>query len=119
MDLIDVTEKIKEKIRELDDQRNLLEEYSQTKAVTSAEYDKELAKTIILLKNGKEFDLDGVKILNPLTTITEKIAKGICWEQALNKDIAESKYKNQTELIEIIKAQLNGYQTIQRHLSHI
>lgn len=119
MDLIDVTTKIEEKIASLEQFREELERTAKEKAITLSNYDKELAKVIISLKNGKSYILESVSIEKPLTTIIEKIAKGICWEEALKKDLAETSYKNTIEVIDIVKAQLNGYQTIQRHLSHL
>ena len=56
-------------------------------------------------------------IKNPPTTIIEKVAKGICWKECLEKDLAETQYKVNLEKADIIKAQLNGYQSINRYLS--
>ncbi|MFQ5786727.1 MAG: hypothetical protein ACE5H1_01975 [Thermodesulfobacteriota bacterium] len=117
METIKIAEQINYKISQLDNAKKALKSISEEKAVALAEYEKQLAKVVIQLKNGVEFDIDGESISNPPTTILEKIAKGICWQKSLNKDKTESAYKNLIKGIDILESQLNGYQSINRYQS--
>lgn len=117
MDVIKISHCIDGKIEELEQLRNELDAMPNLVSNSSAEYEKKLAKTIMQLKNGVAFELDGVEISNPLTTITEKVARGLCWVEAMKMQLDEIKYKNLNKKIDIVEAQLNGYQSINRHLS--
>jgi len=46
----------------------------------------------------------------------EKIAKGICYQEKLNMELAEAQYKNAIVGMSAIQAELNGFQSIYRHL---
>ena len=116
MELYAVATKIEEKIKTLEMGREILKDHAKNKALAIANYDKVIAITIIKLKNGVEFDLDGNKVKNPLATITEKIAKGICYQERLDAELAEAEYKNGIVGMSAIQAELNGYQSIFRHL---
>jgi len=116
MDIITISNEIQNKITELGKATSQLRQRTDTKSEALAEYDKQLALVIMGLKNGKQFQLEGETIHNPLATVTEKIAKGICWEYKLKADKAETEYKSLITAIDSIKSQLNGYQSIYRHL---
>jgi hypothetical protein len=116
-DVVDVAECIDGKIDELEQLKTALEAMPDLVAASSAEYEKKLAKTIIQLKNGVSFKLEGVEVSKPLTSITEKIARGLCWLAAMEAQANELKYKILNKKIDIVEAQLNGYQSINRHLS--
>lgn len=103
-------------INDLGSLRMSLKVYAKAKAENIAEYEKSVAKTMICLKNGIEYELDGNKVINPPTTTTEKIARGICWQEKLKAEESESIYKSLIINIETIKAQLNGYQTIIKYM---
>ncbi len=113
---IDVTETIKNKIKTLENERDKLEILANNKANSLRDYRRKLAKTMIQLKNGIEFDVDGAKVQNPLTTILEKIAKGISADEEMMMDLHDSLYKNQRTIVDAIKSELNGYQSINRYL---
>lgn len=116
MELIKIAEQMQDLIKDLGSLRRMLRQSGIEKAKYLAEYDKSIAKTIIQLKNGIEFDLEGNKVTNPPTTITEKIAKGICWHEKLMADEKETLYKSLIANIDVIKAQLNALQSINRNL---
>ena len=116
MDLIKITDKMQQLINDLGSLRMSLRVFAKKKAEGIAEYEKNVAKTIICLKNGIEYELDGNKVSNPPTTTAEKIARGICWQDKLKAEESEAMYKSLIINIETIKAQLNGYQTILRYL---
>jgi hypothetical protein len=116
MELIKIAEKMERLINDLGALRYSLKIFAKQKAENIAEYEKNVAKTLICLKNGIEYELDGNKVCNPPTTIAEKIARGICWQDKLKAEESESMYKSLIINIETIKAQLNGYQTIIKYL---
>jgi hypothetical protein len=116
MELIKLSEQMQVLIKDLGSLRRMLRQSGISKAEALAEYDKSIAKTIIQLKNGVKFTLEGQEIVNPPTTITEKIAKGICWHEKLKADEKETLYKSLIANIEVIKAQLNALQSINRNL---
>lgn len=86
------------------------------KSTAISNYDKALAITIIKLRNGIEIEFEGEKVKDPPTTIMEKIAKGIIWKERLEMEEADSEYKSLITNIETVKAELNGLQSINRHL---
>lgn len=116
MELIKLAEKMQALITDLSSLRTGLRVYAKTKAESISTYEKNVALTIIKLRNGIELELDGEKIVNPPTTITEKIARGICYMEKLKAEESEAMYKALIVNIETIKAQLNGYQSIIRYL---
>ena len=117
MDVIRVATEIENKIKELDKAKLLLKSRSDKRAETSALYDKAVAVVLIGLRNGKAYEMDGVAISDPPASVMEKMAKGICWQEKLNMDMAEGEYKSLITGIELVEAQLNGWQSINRHLS--
>ena len=92
---------------------------SDRKAKSIAEYDKKLAITMIQLRNGSSVVLEQNHIKDPPVTIIEKLAKGVCWKERLEMEEAEAEYKSLITNIETTKAQLNGLQSINRHLDTI
>jgi hypothetical protein len=119
MELIDIALKIEGRINELSKLEIKLEEYAILRARAIVDYELELAKKIVSLKGGKEFTLEGEIVRDVPTTIIEKIARGLIHEIIFKKEVAESNYKNILAKIEIVKAQLNGYQSINKHLTEM
>ncbi len=119
MDIIEIAKRMNHRINELNTKRKELEDLSIKKAQSLGNYEKVIALTIMKLRNGFEMELDGEKVKNPQTTVTEKIAKGICFQEKIDAELAESKYKLTIVSMEAIKAELNGYQSISKHLSEI
>lgn len=115
-EVLNVADKMLSLINDLGALRMALKTHAIAKAESIAKYEKKVALTIISLKNGIEFELEGQKVSNPQTTITEKIARGICWYEKLKAEESEAIYKSLIVNIETIKAQLNGYQSINRYL---
>lgn len=119
MEVHSTAQKILETIAELDQARKLLRERAEDKSMSIADYDRKIAQTIISLKNGKIYYIDGEEIQNPPATIMEKIARGICWQAKLNMELADSMYRNVIVTLNSIQAILNAYQSINRHQSEI
>lgn len=116
MDVIDVAEKIRLKIEALEQASSALDQKGNERAKAIANYDKMLAITLIRLRAGHKLSLDDQTIQNPPATIMEKIAKGMCVDERMALEIAESGYKSTTTKIRAIEAALNGYQSIFRWL---
>jgi len=112
MDMVLVSDSIRSKITDLNKIGRQIDRVVINKSEALANYEKKLAITIIKLRSGEEDELDGNKIVDPPTTIIEKIARGLCWKELLAKDSAEIQYKSLIKQAEILQAQLNGWQSI-------
>jgi len=119
MELTQMSQLIEQKIKQMDAVDGILDILAEQKSSATGLYELALAKKIIQLKNGIEFNIDGEKVQNPPTTIIEKIAKGLCYSESIHKDLCESKYKNAITRIDMLKSQLNGYQSINRYMKEI
>ena len=117
MELTDVSKKIEIYIDLLSKGRSELQERSKRRAETIAEYEKDLAITIIKLKNGVMMTLETEQILLPPASTAEKIARGICWKEKLAMEQSDAEYRNAIAGMRALEAQLNGYQSIYRHQS--
>ena len=71
------------------------------------------------MRHGKEYELDGKKIVNPPVSIIERVARGICFKELLEKDMAETTYKNLIIKINLTEAQLNGWQSVFRYQKEV
>lgn len=106
MELVQTSKEILGKIEALEGLKKDLPLLAQEKSRTMATYEKELAKEMLSLVSA-----------NYSVTLAEKVAKGKCADLSASADLAESMYKNCLKIIDITEAQLNGYQSINRHLS--
>lgn len=118
MDIISVSKKIQEKIKTLELGREILRERATEKANAIGLYEKQIAKTLIGLKNGKEYDIEGEKIQNPPASTSEKIARGVCYQEKINAELKEAEYKNAVIGMQAILGEVNAWQSIYRHLEH-
>lgn len=116
MELIQVKDCIESLIKEIGKTRREIEEKGREKAVAISDYDRQLAVTLATLRNGDNYTLAGKTYPAPPITIMEKLAKGICCTERYNLEIADSAYKACISNLEALKAQLNGYQSIYKHL---
>jgi len=117
MEINNIAKKITENILLLATTRDQLKERATKKAEAMAEYEKELSKTIIQLKNGVRFKIDDIETPEKLpVTIIEKVAKGICYQEKLNAELAEAEYKNCIVAMRSIEVSINAYQSINRYL---
>lgn len=116
--IVEIANRIQNRIGLLQQLRAKIDIAASEKAITAANYDKELAITLIKLKNGVMMELDGNKIQDVPATTAEKISKGICFQQKMDMDMADNKYKAIIVKLETIQAELNGYQSINRYLVH-
>ena len=118
-ELFRVAEQIENRIKALSVGRKELAQRTKRKAEAISTYERAIAVTIIKLKNGVEFTLDEHTVKNPIASITEKIAKGICWKEKLEMDTAEGLYKGAIVGMQAIQSELMGYQSIYKHLEEI
>ena len=116
MEIVKISDEIQKKINLLEKGRRQLQEKANYKAETIGNYDRKLAIVLIRLKTGQPISLDGNIIEKPPASIMEKIAKGICWEEALAKEQATAEYALTVTKLQIVQAELNALQSIFRHL---
>lgn len=114
-----IAQKIEEKIQLLEVGRSELLEKAKFKAETISNYERKIAIVLIKLKNGEPLSLDGNVIEKSPASIMEKIAKGICWEEKLQMELAEAEYKIVVDKLRSVQAELNGFQSMNRHLDSI
>jgi len=114
--ILKTRDQIKEKIRLIGVARKELDSRSRKKADTIRDYRKNLGKVLIQLRNGVTFDVDGAVIKNPPATLALPIAHAICIEQKVAMDLAETQYKIAIEGMKALLAELNGLQSINKHL---
>ena len=118
MDVVSVAGRIESKVRDLETARGTLDTFAKAKAIAAGRYAQKLAIVILELKNGKELKLHDEPVKDPPATIMEKIAKGICANEQIAMDLAEAQYKVAVEKCDCIRAELNGWQSINRHLDN-
>ena len=116
-DILTNKQRIESKIQELEMHREALFNAATKKAQTLSDYRKTKAITILKLRNKQIEKFEGVNILYPLqTTIMDSVASGICFKEVLERYEADALYKGLITVMESLKAELNGLQSINRHL---
>lgn len=115
-DLLAVAKRIEGKITELEKGRELLRSVGEKEATLSAYYDKSIAVWTMKLLNGVPAELDGVKVVNPQKNQVGKLAKGLCFQEKIDMDLAKAEHKRIAQKLSCIKAELNALQSIYKHL---
>jgi hypothetical protein len=114
-----VANALRNKIKELTVMRDTIESKAAEKALSKCNYRKDVAVSLLQLLNGKIKEFKGELISNKLTASDRKIiAEGICAESEARMEIGESGYKSHIVCMGAIESELNGIQSINRHLSH-
>ena len=106
--VINIANAIDHKIKQLEIMRAEIKGRAIAKAEAISNYDRSLTKHIILLKEK-----------GSPTTIVEKIARGECWSERYDMELADGLYKSLISNMTCIQAELNGLQSINRHLSEL
>jgi len=106
MELIQVKDCIEKLIKEIGKCRREIEDKGNARAKAISNYDKQLKIAIVTLRDEGKFPV----------TLIEKIAKGVCSDHREKLELAEVAYKACISNLEALKAQLNGYQSIFRHM---
>ena len=86
------------------------------KANAISNYDRQLSITILKLKNGLIESVEGMPAVGLPATLIEKVAKGIIYQDALDRELAEDTYKSKVISIDAIRAELNGLQSINKYI---
>lgn len=120
IDPIKVADLIQDKIAEIRIARLLIKEYATRKSTSAAKYSKQIAIVTLQLKNNQIEQFEGEIIPpNPAVTLIKTLAEGICWEAELEKEEGENQYKGLIAILDAIKAELNGLQSVNRHLDNL
>jgi len=106
MDIIQVSDAIQKLIAEIGKCRREIEGKGAARAMAIKNYDMRMGTAVVTLKEEGKFP----------ATLIEKIAKKLCAEERYELEIAESGYKAVICNLDALCAQLNGYQSIYRHL---
>ena len=85
----------------------------------SAEYDKQLAITLLKLENRGIKEWEGQDCSKLAKSNMKKIAEGMCWEFKLKADTADKDYRLTLCKMESIKQELQGYQSINKHIQDV
>lgn len=115
MELIQVRNCIEKIIVEIGKCRREIEEKGAAKAKTISNYDRRMASTLAVLRNSDTYVLDDKTYKQPPVSIAEKIAKGLCWQERLAMELAESGYKACISNLSALLAQVNAFQSILRY----
>ena len=117
MSVIEISLQIEQKIKLLESGRKIINERATKKAQAISDYERAIAVTILKLKNNQITEWDGQSLDSKLpANLIEKIAKGICWEEKLVVERAEGYYKAAVTGMHSIMAELNGLQSLNRHI---
>ena len=101
---LEVADKMQNCMKNITELIDELNEQAERKAESLAEYDKQMAIKMLLLKEE-----------HPVTLV-EKLAKGECSNYRYVMEVATSKYKSTLTKIESYQAILNGWQSINKYL---
>ena len=112
MDVTTNAYQINEKILEIEKLSDRIEQAALEKANYIANYDRQIAVTILKLKNGLIPEFDGVEVKNLAANLIPIVAKGICYQESFHREMGENNYKGLITQIEAHKAVLNGYQSL-------
>jgi hypothetical protein len=112
----DIIEKI---VAEIGDFRKMIRTKGEAKAKAMSRYDKQLAITLAELGHNENYELSGKEYKQPPITLRKTIAKGIVAGFLEEREIADSDYKSVISNLEALKAQLNGYQSINKYLDSV
>jgi hypothetical protein len=103
-------------IAEIGKCRREIEDKGKARAGAIKIYDMRLAIALAELRNAETYELNSKTYKVPPVSIAEKIAKGMVAHEREAMELAESGYKACISNLEALKAQLNGYQSIFRHM---
>ena len=116
LDLMTCREMILDMINSISTETSRIYELATEKADAISQYDLKLAIQILKLANGLVTEFEGLKIDKLTAGDRVIIAKGMIYQASMDKEAAEGLYKSCLSNIEAKKAQLNGIQSINKHL---
>ena len=106
METFEVAKRIEDIVKEIGEFRRQIEGKGKERAGAISNYDMRLGIAIVTLKEEGKYP----------ATLIEKIAKKLCAMDRERLELAESGYKACISNLTALQAQLNGYQSIFRHL---
>lgn len=115
-DILTVADRIEMKIAEMERQRGSLKGLAEQKARAISNFAKRVTKTELKLKNGLITEWEGIRVGKVAASTARKIAEGMCWFELNDKEEQEALYKAKVVTLESIRAELNGLQSISKHL---
>jgi len=118
MEILSVALEIQKKIEQLDILLKSIKGLAQRRAETIAEYDKQVGIYMARIRNGEEMELHGHMVQGPQATLIEKMAKSFCADHLEVKELADTEYALTIKALDVVRAQLNGWQSINRYLEH-
>ena len=118
-EIIDVSQAILEKIDEIEKLKKTHKDIIDRASEAMSSYDRELALTIVRLRNGVAIPIGDEIVKDPPALLIERLAKGIVWEKKLESDRLQGYLSGIKSNLMATQAQLNGLQSINRHLSDI
>jgi len=119
MELMAVSRKIEDKIALLEQGRESLKDKVTVLVNASANYDKQLAITLLKLENKAIPEWEGQDCSKLAKSNMKKIAEGMCWKYKLDADTADKQYRLTLTRLECIKQELNGFQSINKYSGDI
>jgi len=118
MDTITLYQRINNASQEIQRLVNQLDSLGQEAAKAEAEYDKQMAITLVRLRNGEELDLYGIKIKDPPASTSERIAKGLCSEARYKATLADNALRACQTKLRATMAVLSGRQSQNKYLEN-
>jgi hypothetical protein len=119
METLKVSQEILKRIKMLEIGRQSLTQRSTARAKAMSAYEYELGTTILKLKNNAISDYGGLSCTDLPITIIEKIAKAMCFEAKLEMEKCDTEYKLAVVGLNCLEAELNGFQSVNRHLGEV
>ena len=113
---VSTSKEIRAKISELRDARAVIFNSAKNKARAISNFARNVAIKELKLKNGLIKEWEGIEVGRVVASSARKIAEGMCWFEMNDKEEGEALYKAHLTNIEAIKAELNGLQSINKHL---
>jgi hypothetical protein len=118
MNPVTVASKINERISEIDFFKDQIFEASLKKAETKREFAKACAITKFKLMNGVIETWEGQAVGKKSQSAAGDLAEDMNYQLQFDYDVAEGNYKSIIVAIAATQAQLNGLQSINRHLQN-
>jgi DNA integrity scanning protein DisA with diadenylate cyclase activity len=115
-EIIRISQQIDEKSNELGQYAKRIKPLIDDIATAEEEFEKKYAKTLIQLKNGVEFELDGIKIKDPPAASVKEIARGICFKEKVAMDKAELLFRGLMKTIDILTTQMDGLRSKNKYI---
>ena len=116
MDPVTISAMIQERIGEIDFFKDKIFEAANNKAMAKMNFAKECAITKFKLMNGSIEEWEGQKVGKKSQSAAGDLAEEMNYQLQYDFEVAESNYKSIIVVIEATKAQLNGLQSINKHL---